>query len=85
MLLNHDEEFSKDCRALNEIWGRMKKRGALGIANSFSENAIRLQFCETVDFEGDVLERNDKTYPFEKVAGIEGIKVFAILSEDEVG
>ena len=84
-MLNHDEEFIRDCRMLNEIWERMKKRGALGIDNSFAENAIELQFGETVEFDGDIFERADDRFPFEKAAGIEGVKVFTILSEDEVG
>ena len=84
MLLNHDEEFIRDCRMLNEIWERMKKRGALGIDNSFAENAVELQFCETVDFDGDIFERDDDRFPFEKVAGINGVKVFTILSASEV-
>ena len=84
MLLNHDEEFIKDCRMLSEIWGRMKKRGALGISNSFKENVIELQLDSDIEFEGDVLERDDDTYPLEKVAGVGGVKIFAILSKDEV-
>lgn len=80
MLLNHDEEFIQDCKLLNEVWGRLKRRGAIAIYENV-KGLLEVQMYGK-DFEGDLFETKTKG-KLEKVASIGGVKILQLQDESE--